>query len=720
LLYLTIIICILAIAMSTYAAALNFGRLRHFASNRLSGVIGLMTVLMVASILYQMLFPRSPHLMTVAQLYIALTIFVNQLYFHFTQIYPRWEKKAPLWLILPTALPGLTMVAATLATRLILADAKYADGSIVYTYGPYFYLYVATFGFYLATIIITMFYKSRKLQNEWFRRQMLYRSIWDFFGASLVIVSFIIMPYFFNMQQLVFFGIPFSAFILMYINAFSVKDDRLIDYRRFYLSAAYWSVIFTVLTVPVYLLLRYRSILTIGGLPVPVPVIAIAVFAYLMLFFRYPAAWMSAAINRRFSKLEQSVNALFHALSSQSESREHMEISDHFFNTAVDALEKTFGIGNASFFIFREKDHGFLYSYGFGSGIELRSIADNHALIACLRDNPGLVDGSMLYTNERLKAHAPALISFYKENNISVALPVFTHEKQLVGVLLIGPLKNNRHYSTDHISALEIYRIHFEVSLANSLYLDQIKTTQIDDHDRMVVRTIKNKVIPKSLAQIEGIRLSSFHLNNSEYGGDYFDSYALRPDTIGVIMADTSDAGVDSAILALQFYGVLHAPSAGYDQPDRFLNTVNWVIASSRFNEVYAPAYYMTYSTTTKTLQYANAAMKPLTVFDAGRDNFLELDTNGIPIGIDKSFSFESRSMQLSPGSIGFLYSDGIETAVNTAGTPYSTGRIKDIIRLSRADTPAVIVRKILADFQAYTKEAGKSNDASLVLFKIT
>ena len=217
-----------------------------------------------------------------------------------------------------------------------------------------------------------------------------------------------------------------------------------------------------------------------------------------------------------------------------------MEISDQFFNTAIDALEKTFGIGNASFYLSRKRPR---------ISVQLRlrlrhrapSIADNNPLIACLRENPGLVDGSMLYTDERLKAHAPALIPFYKENNISVALPVFTHEKELVGVLLIGPLKNNRHYSTDHISALDIYRIHFEISLANSLYMDQIKTTQIDDHDRMVVRTIKNKIIPKSLAQIEGIRLSSFHLNNSEYGGDYFDSYALRSDTIGVIMADTAD-----------------------------------------------------------------------------------------------------------------------------------------------------------------------------------
>ena len=97
LLYLTIIICILAIAMSSYAGVLNFARLRHFAPNRLSGFISVMTICMVASILFQMLFPRSPYLMTVAQLYIALTIFVNELVFSLhADISPMGEKSADM------------------------------------------------------------------------------------------------------------------------------------------------------------------------------------------------------------------------------------------------------------------------------------------------------------------------------------------------------------------------------------------------------------------------------------------------------------------------------------------------------------------------------------------------------------------------------------------------------------------------------------------------
>ena len=101
---------------------------------------------------------------------------------------------------------------------------------------------------------------------------------------------------------------------------------------------------------------------------------------------------------------------------------------------------------------------------------------------------------------------------------------------------------------------------------------------------------------------------------------------------------------------------------------------------------------------------------------------FFELDTNGIPIGIEKSFTFESRSMQLLPRQQQqfSVLRTALNTAVNTTGTPYSTGRIKDIIRLNRTDTPAVIVRKILADSQLYTKDSRKSNDASLILFKIT
>jgi sigma-B regulation protein RsbU (phosphoserine phosphatase) len=145
---------------------------------------------------------------------------------------------------------------------------------------------------------------------------------------------------------------------------------------------------------------------------------------------------------------------------------------------------------------------------------------------------------------------------------------------------------------------------------------------------------------------------------------------------------------------------------------------MNWVIASSRFSDHYTPAFYAIYSSAARALAYSNAAMRPLIFFDAARESFTDLDTRGIPVGIDKNFTYETRTIPVTPGSIGILHSDGLESALNTSGAAYSTGRIKDIIRLNRGDTPAVLVRKIYDDFRNFTKGSILGSDVSLIVFR--
>ena len=58
---------------------------------------------------------------------------------------------------------------------------------------------------------------------------------------------------------------------------------------------------------------------------------------------------------------------------------------------------------------------------------------------------------------------------------------------------------SNKPYSFDLLSVLELYRIQFELTLANSILLEGVKTTQIAKHDRVIIKNIKEKVKPKKL-----------------------------------------------------------------------------------------------------------------------------------------------------------------------------------------------------------------------------
>ncbi len=715
--YLKISICALGILMALYICAISLFKRFRYAVNRLLVFIALVTAVMLSSLLYQLLSPGSAFLNQAGLLYFAAISLMNQLYFHYASIFPRWEKRSPLWFILTSALPGTVMFFITLTPGLVLGSAEYHEG-IVYTYGEYFPLYGAVFAFNALGTFFTTLYKARTLENESFRAQLFYRSIGDYIGAALIVLTLIVLPYFFGIQGYHDTGVPVAVILLLLINNYAVSGERRLDFKKFYSRAAYNMFLFVLLLLPAIPLIQYRDSFAVAGQEIPVAGIAVVIFIYLILSYRLLAPRINRFFGRQYTALERTVNELFRGFSTSTEKKDQAGFWDAFFSETIDALESRLGIGDASLYIYRSKDESYLYSYGFGEGIQVRSIEGRSDLVKCLGDFPGLLEISMIFTDERMSQYSPSLLKFFAENRVKAVLPFYNPEKKLIGILLLGDLKTRRPYPSDLVSALDLYRIHFEASLSNSLHLEEIASAQVSEHDQILIRNIKTRITPKKLNQIDGLRISSLHMNQSAQGGDYFDTVILKPDKLGIFMADTSDAGIDSALLALEFYTVLHTQQPSFESPERLMNVLNWVVTTSRFSESHASALYAVYTSSSRTLSYCNAAMKPLVCFDPSRDAFTDLDITGIPVGVDKSFTYESRELHVPPGFIGLLYSDGLESALSGTGVAYTIGRIKDIIRLNLNETPAVLVRKIYTDFREFTKDTGLLQDVSVMVFR--
>jgi len=49
----------------------------------------------------------------------------------------------------------------------------------------------------------------------------------------------------------------------------------------------------------------------------------------------------------------------------------------------------------------------------------------------------------------------------------------------------------------------------------------------------------------------------------------------------------------------------------------------------------------------------------------------------------------------------------------------YAVGRIKDIIRINKDESPAILVRKIVSDLRSFVDERPIPEDVSLVVFRL-
>ncbi len=716
--YLTITITIIAIIYTLYVLGINVVTRFKFAVNRVYSLVALCTLGMLISLLLQLLYPHSNDLILYVRIYFAFIILINQLFFHYTQIFPRWEKRTPAWAIILSALPGIPVFVVTLITDYVVSGVSYTE-VVVFQYGEYFYVYLIAFGFYILGTFLNILWKTRVLENEPFRYQLFYKFMGNHVGALLIVVSFLVMPYMFNNYHYHAIGIPTAAIILNIINVYATSDEQVIDFKGYYLQIGAWVLTIILLLLPAYLILEAATTIFASDEQLPSLAVALPIFAYFFIFFRIIHPRIINFFRRDYIRLERSFNMLIQEFSQISEISEEQSYWDAFFNVTIDRLCETFKIESGALYLYNEDARGYIFSHSYGESFPLRKIGEGDVLPELLMYRKKIIDRSILYTDSTLVEYRSGTLDLMRQNGIHVIIPCYNQEGELIAILCLGHLISGKPYSYNLLSVLDLYRIQLGNTLSNALQIENVKAEQVDVHDRMMVSAIKKRIIPTVLPKIRGIRISSFYMDNSSYGGDYYDALELSPDAMAIIMADTTDAGVESSLLGLQLYSAFHSVSAGYDSPEKILHMMNWVVSTSEYSDMYANAYCIVFNAATREIRYVNAAFSPLTIFDGQKDNFIELDTKGVPLGIEREFIYESRTYKAGSPTIGFLYSNGFNTATNAEGVGYAAGRIKDIIRINKDESPARLVRKIMADFQKFVDERPVPEDVSLVVFRV-
>jgi serine phosphatase RsbU (regulator of sigma subunit) len=492
-------------------------------------------------------------------------------------------------------------------------------------------------------------------------------------------------------------------------------DFQTINMKRPLIKIIYWLVTFLILLIPVLAMLKYN---TKEYLDVQIPSLGVAViiFIYLFIIFKYARPRIEDLFERKHRKLIAKIDELFTTPERLSESIKQKDFWDGFFEKFVGGFAAKFEIPGAYCFMLNKDEKKFIAAFGIGEKIPDAEIPLDAPLIQLISDMPGILYKSNLSSLGKVHGKGAALEYFIK-NSIEVVLPCLNPEKQIIGFIALGPLSGNKTYSKSFLSALDLYRIQFQQKLANALMLEQARTEQVIAHDQMVVGSVKSKIIPRNMAQLNGYRISFLHINNSLYGGDYLDSVRLDENRVGLFISDTSYSGIDSAVVSLELYAVLHSHTKSFSSPDKVLSLMNWIITSSKFTNKFTPAQCVILSTSGE-ISFSNAAFNPLILYDPDDNTIANFGTKGIPIGMDKKSTFESSTIQLKSGAIGVLYSHGLVSAVDDGGKPYSIERVKNLVRSNTKKSPADLAAIINSDITGFIKEKKQVNDMSAIIFK--
>ena len=244
----------------------------------------------------------------------------------------------------------------------------------------------------------------------------------------------------------------------------------------------------------------------------------------------------------------------------------------------------------------------------------------------------------------------------------------------------------------------EVYRVEQEMALAGQ---------------------IQASFLPRDLPQVPGWQVTAALEPARQTSGDFYDVIPLPNDRLGIVVADVADKGMGAALYMALSRTLVRTYAVQYHtRPDYVMRVANRRILMDSDASLFVTVFYGVLDLRTGTLTYCNAGHNPPLVLSAGRAGPVhKLKGTGIPLGIFEGETWGQGSVQLAPGDLLLLYTDGITDAENGEGEFFGEERLLEVAQTHSLDGSAQGLQDaVLAAVHGYVGGAPQFDDIALMV----
>ena len=234
-------------------------------------------------------------------------------------------------------------------------------------------------------------------------------------------------------------------------------------------------------------------------------------------------------------------------------------------------------------------------------------------------------------------------------------------------------------------------------------------------HELEIAKQVQARLFPQALPQVQTLEYAGICIQAREVGGDYYDFLSLGRNRLGFALADISGKGIAAALIMANLQANLRTQSAiAWDEPERFLKSVNNLFYENTAENAYASLFFGAYDDDARRLRYANCGH--LCALLLRRDGALErLDSTCTVMGLFKDWDCSMAECSLFAGDTLALYTDGITESFNDAGEEFGEQRLIEALRQNREASPQAALDSIVAQVRKFSGRE-QHDDITLII----
>lgn len=175
-----------------------------------------------------------------------------------------------------------------------------------------------------------------------------------------------------------------------------------------------------------------------------------------------------------------------------------------------------------------------------------------------------------------------------------------------------------------------------------------------------VAAEIQQSLLPRSIPSCQSLDIGIKSVAANKVSGDYYHFIHETDSSIGVAVADIIGKGVPAALcMSMIKYAMDSIPDQKL-QPNKLLGNLNKVVEQNISDNMFITMVYGTYDLRENKFVYAGAGHEPGFYYRHNDNQFEDLITKGLVLGLTKKATYKNYSKSVNKGDIIILLSDGV------------------------------------------------------------
>lgn len=255
---------------------------------------------------------------------------------------------------------------------------------------------------------------------------------------------------------------------------------------------------------------------------------------------------------------------------------------------------------------------------------------------------------------------------------------------------------------------------------SRTLLLETEKAGIVIDEQLRLAASIQRNLLPDIPATTSGLQWAARMVPAGQIGGDFYDFLEKDDGTTLVFLGDISGKGVPAALLHASLRTAFRLVTRETSDPVEIAERISQLLHAQTEGLPYATAIVARFKPGAGEIEYVNAGHPVGMLFCGGPERRLE--AGGPPLGVIPGPHYQSGRLELRPGDIGVMVTDGITEALEGSSVNVSDllrGRLQSLCELGSPKRVCDVLLAAAAEAPGPIGAGDWHDDATALVFRV-